>query len=110
MKYLPEINKAISVVLLVVTLLGGFVSQVQAQDVSSVGIATYMQVDGTVGLLEEPMIHENYQSISQYLQKMDVYTESEANAYISQNAHFAWVDAVRIPVRDFLKTFFLQEG
>ena len=48
MKCLPGINKAISVVLLVVTLSGGFVSQVQAQDVSSVGIATYLQINGTV--------------------------------------------------------------
>ena len=56
------------------------------------------------------MLHENYQTISQYLQKMDVYTENEANAYLAQNSHFIWVDAIRIPVRDFLKTFFLQEG
>jgi hypothetical protein len=41
---------------------------------------------------------------------MDVYTGNEANAWIREKRHFSWVDAVRLPIRDFLKTFFLQEG
>ena len=69
-----------------------------------------LHVDGQIGELSEPFIHENYQTISQYVQKMDHYTENEALALIEKNAHFNWIDSVRMPVRDFLKTFFLQEG
>lgn len=69
-----------------------------------------LEVDGTIGDLIEPLDHQNYQSISQYLSKMDQYTENEANAYVSQNTHFLWVDIIRMPIFDFLKTFFLQEG
>ncbi len=67
-------------------------------------------IDGTIGELKEPLDHHNYQSISQYLAKMDQYTENEANSYVSQNIHFLWVDIIRMPASDFLKTFFLQEG
>lgn len=69
-----------------------------------------LHVDGQIGELSEPFIHENYQTISQYVQKMDHYTENEALALMEKNAHFNWIDSVRMPVRDFLKTFFLQEG
>lgn len=69
-----------------------------------------LKVEGTVGKLQNPLIHENYQTISQYLQKMDVYTENEALILVKQNTHFSWIDGLRMPVRDFLKTFFFQEG
>lgn len=69
-----------------------------------------LTVEGTIGMLENPLLHENYQSISQYLQKMDVYTENEAIAWGKEKQRFSWIDAVRMPIRDFLKTFFLQEG
>lgn len=69
-----------------------------------------IEIDGTIGELLEPLEHQNYQSISQYITKMDQYTENEANSYVSQNIHFLWIDIVRMPISDFLKTFFLQEG
>lgn len=67
-------------------------------------------VDGQIGTLQEALTHYHYQSISEYLQKMDLYTENEALEMIKKNSHFNWADSVRMPVRDFLKTFFLQEG
>lgn len=69
-----------------------------------------LEVDGAVGELKEPLEHQNYQNISQYLIKMNRYTENEANSYVEQNTHFHWTEIVRMPVSDFLKTFFLQEG
>ncbi len=74
------------------------------------GVHKQLKVYGTVGKLQNPLIHENYLSVSQYLQKMDVYTENEALSLVQQGSHFNWIDALRMPVRDFLKTFFLQEG
>lgn len=69
-----------------------------------------LQLSGECGKLENVLIHENYQSISQYLQKMDVYTQSEAKAYIASGKKVHMTDAMRLPVQDFLKTFFLQNG
>lgn len=69
-----------------------------------------LHVDGPVGQLEHPMTHENYQTLSQYLQKMDVYTENEADSLVRDNVHMQWTDALRLPLADFLKTFFLQAG
>jgi glycosyltransferase involved in cell wall biosynthesis len=68
-------------------------------------------VTGNVEKLEEPMVHYNYTSIAQYLHKLDtIYTENEVTNIIQSGKKLHWVDAIRFPVNDFLKTFFLQQG
>lgn len=68
-------------------------------------------VDGKTASLIHPMIHQNYTSISQYIYKLDkFYTESEAQQILSSGKIVTWVDAIRFPVNDFLKIFFLQKG
>lgn len=69
-----------------------------------------LELTGKCGELENVLIHENYQSISQYLQKMDVYTQSEAKALSATGRKMHITDAMRMPIQDFLKTFFLQNG
>lgn len=70
-----------------------------------------IKVDGEIGQLNESLIHENYQTISQYLYKMDkIYTEVEASRIIDSGKEIKWTDAIRFPANDFLKTFFLQKG
>lgn len=71
----------------------------------------HIQVDGKVENLEHPLIHENYQSISQYLYKLDkIYTESEVENFLKEKNTVTYLDAVRFPFSDFLKTFFYQKG
>lgn len=71
----------------------------------------YIDVDGETEKLKEAMIHENYTSVSVYLHKLDsIYTENEAVHMIESGRKILWVDAIRFPVHDFLKTFFLQKG
>lgn len=68
-------------------------------------------VDGATEKLHEPMIHQNYSSVSQYLYKLDkIYTENEAENFISSGRKLNWIDAIRFPANDFLKTFFAQRG
>ena len=70
-----------------------------------------IDIDGEIGYLKEPLVHENYQTISQYLYKMDkIYTEVEASKIIDSGKELKWTDAIRFPANDFLKTFFLQKG
>ena len=70
-----------------------------------------MHVHGKLEKLENPMIHENYSSISQYLYKLDkIYTENEVKNFLEQGKKITWIDALRFPINDFLKTFFAQKG
>ena len=74
-------------------------------------IHEYLKVEGKTARLENAIIHYNYQSVSQYLYKLDkIYTENEADNIIKAGKKLSWQDALRMPVHDFLKTFFLQEG
>jgi len=69
-----------------------------------------LSVEGTVGELKSHLIHENYQSLSQYLSKMDIYTTSEAEDMVKRGVTFVKTDVIAKPSSDFLKTYFLQEG
>ncbi|MEK7573055.1 MAG: glycosyltransferase family 2 protein [Patescibacteria group bacterium] len=71
----------------------------------------YINIDGDTEKLHQPMIHENYSSINQYLHKMQViYSENEVKNLLESGVEIKWTDAIRFPVQDFLKTFFLQKG
>lgn len=68
-------------------------------------------IDGNIKKLTNPMIHYNYQTISQFIKKMDnTYTESEVENFIKSGKNINWYDAVKFPLDDFLKTFFAQKG
>ncbi|HVZ67426.1 MAG TPA: glycosyltransferase family 2 protein [Patescibacteria group bacterium] len=67
-------------------------------------------VSGETGKLTNPFVHENYISVDQYLLKLINYTTIEADMLIDQGYTFNWLDSVRFPTNDFLKTFFLQKG
>ena len=70
-----------------------------------------LEVIGGVGRLKNPMIHFNYETVSQFLTKMDkTYTESETENFIKSGKSINWHDAIRWPVNDFVKTFFFQKG
>ncbi len=70
-----------------------------------------LELEGEPAKTEHPIEHYNYQTISQFLHKMDViYTESEVTNFLEKGKSITWVDAIRFPVNDFLKTFFLQRG
>ncbi|HEX8965073.1 MAG TPA: glycosyltransferase family 2 protein [Patescibacteria group bacterium] len=70
-----------------------------------------LTIEGETEKLKNPFVHDNYSSISQYLQKLDkLYTESEVEHYIASGKQIAWTDAITFPLQDFLKTFFAQKG
>ncbi|OHA14806.1 MAG: hypothetical protein A2909_01265 [Candidatus Tagabacteria bacterium RIFCSPLOWO2_01_FULL_39_11] len=70
-----------------------------------------LQVKEEVGRLKNPMIHYNYQTVSQFIQKLDrTYTESETENFLREGKSISWYDAIRWPTADFVKTFFFQKG
>ena len=67
-------------------------------------------LEGASEKLTNPLVHHNYVSIHQYLQKLNNYTDTEAENLSKEGYKFNWLDAIRFPVNDFVKTFFLQKG
>lgn len=71
----------------------------------------YVEVQGQTGLLETPFVHHNYESVTQFIHKMDaIYTQNEVNNLLHANYQLAWYDAIRFPASDFVKIYFAQEG
>ncbi len=76
-----------------------------------VHVHEYLEVDGPTSELHEPYTHYNYETVSQFIRKMDtIYTESEVQRLLSAKYQLSWYDAIRFPVSDFVKIYFAQEG
>ena len=56
------------------------------------------------------IIHNNYESISQFILRMDRYTKVEANELIKGGYKFEWKDLINKPVNEFLSRFFSNKG
>ncbi|MBF0502172.1 MAG: glycosyltransferase family 2 protein [Candidatus Riflebacteria bacterium] len=73
-----------------------------------------LEVDGTVGLLEQPFDHHPYPTLSIYLRKMDFYATFQANfwmnAGIRPNSLSAFRYFVARPAGRFLRRFVLRCG
>ena len=70
-----------------------------------------IEVKGETRHLSEPLIHHNYNSISQFVFKMNsIYTEIEAEELVNSGRKVSASDAIKMPASDFLKTYFLQKG
>ncbi len=74
-------------------------------------IHEHLVVDGKTAELSSPILHHNYDSISQFLRKMDVlYTENEVLHLRQTGKQIVWYDAIRMPINDFIKIYFAQQG
>ena len=70
-----------------------------------------LSVKGEVGKLKGHIIHQNYTSISQYLQKIDrQYSNNEAEVFLKAGKKIYWYDALRFPFQDFLANYFARSG
>lgn len=69
-----------------------------------------LEVNGHTEKLENYMVHKNYDSVSQYIAKLNNYTDVEALTILNKGYELNFLDAVKFPVDDFVKTFFLERG
>lgn len=77
----------------------------------AIHVHEHLDVSGPTGKLEHPYIHYNYDSISQFLWKMEtIYTESEVAKLVTSGYTVRWYDAVRFPISDFVKLYLAQGG
>lgn len=71
----------------------------------------HLIVEGITNRLEEPLIHENYQSVYQFLHKnLTVYAPNEAKFLQKKGYEFSFADCIRFPVKEFMSRFFAREG
>ena len=69
-----------------------------------------LTVNGETEKFENFLLHENYTSVFQYVEKLNNYTTIEADNLEEGGYKFNWADSIRFPADDFVKTFFLQKG
>lgn len=70
-----------------------------------------IEVGGEVKELLHPLIHESYDSILQFVQKMYlIYAPNEAEQLIANGYVFSYKDAMRFPFQEFLRRYFAREG
>ncbi|MBI2596853.1 glycosyltransferase family 2 protein [Candidatus Daviesbacteria bacterium] len=56
------------------------------------------------------IIHHNYQTISQFIVRMNRYTQIEAEELRRQGYEFIWQDLLEKPLNEFLSRFFVSKG
>lgn len=65
---------------------------------------------GGVGYLKNPLIHYNYQSVSGFVDRLNRYTDAEAEQLLASGYQFLGQDVVLRPAEEFFRRFFAQEG
>ena len=68
-------------------------------------------VEGNTRKLINPLIHYNYNSVNQFLNKLiNIYTENDKKVKIERGEKIESSSAIRFPVDEFLKRFYLEAG
>ena len=69
-----------------------------------------VKLDGQAGYLKHYLIHHNYQTVSQYLKKLDHYTTLAAKMKVKSGHQFDPKDIFKEPASEFFKRFFAEKG
>ena len=56
------------------------------------------------------IVHHNYKSIFQFIERLNRYTEIEAKQLLSEGYKFSWTDLIQKPTSEFLSRFFANKG
>jgi (heptosyl)LPS beta-1,4-glucosyltransferase len=56
------------------------------------------------------IVHYHYQSLEQYIDRMNRYTTEHAKLLVEDGYEFEWQDVIRKPANEFLSRFFQGEG
>ncbi len=69
-----------------------------------------LNVEGKTGHLKSDILHLNYENVSQFLKKLLLYTQNEAEQLLGSGYIFDWRDCLRMPFKEFLSRFFARKG
>lgn len=56
------------------------------------------------------IVHHHYESISQFLVRLDRYTTAQAKGLKKEGYNFVWKDLISKPLNEFLSRFFAKQG
>jgi glycosyltransferase involved in cell wall biosynthesis len=68
------------------------------------------KLEGESAQLINPLVHYNYQSVSQYLTRLDKYTDNDARLFQEEGKKIQWPDALVWPADEFIKRFVVWQG
>jgi len=69
------------------------------------GVAGEIQAEEDLAI-----IHHHYDSIEQYIERMNRYTSQQAKIKLSENYSFSWRDLISHPMDEFLSRYFFGQG
>lgn len=70
-----------------------------------------LTIEGETGHLRHNIIHHNYETILQFVQKnIIVYAPNEAEELLKKGYEFSFFDAIKLPLNEFLSRFFARKG
>lgn len=69
-----------------------------------------LEITGRIGTLQNPIKHLNWETVSQFLLRLDSYTTYEANKLAADGRKITWDDAIKFPLNEFLRRFFAEKG
>ncbi len=70
-----------------------------------------LTMKGKMGKLTNPLVHSNFETVSQFLHKHFLtYAPNEAEQLIKNGYVFNWQDAIKMPANEFLSRFFARQG
>src|SRR3989344_362141 len=67
-------------------------------------------IEGETKKMKNHLLHENYETVSQFIQKLDLYTESEAETFISEGNRRFDLQVFEMMRNEFLKRYFAEGG
>jgi glycosyltransferase involved in cell wall biosynthesis len=66
--------------------------------------------EGTVGRLYDPIYHDNYRTMAEFMTRQDHYSTLEANRLFKQGIKFSWGQLLWQPAYDFFRRFIIHTG
>ena len=70
-----------------------------------------IKVEGNTSHLNQSIVHYNYETIFQFMQKLvNIYAPNEGEQLLKNGYKFNWQDSMRFPIKEFLSRFFVREG
>lgn len=68
------------------------------------------EINGELGTLKNDLLHYHYNSVGQFLDRLNKYTTNDADYLLKKGEKVVWSDAIKFPVDEFFRRFFLWEG
>lgn len=67
-------------------------------------------INGNIGTLKHPLIHYSGRSVTQFVRKLNNYTDQNARYLFTQQVPVSWWHIVAYPAGKFIQNYILKQG